>query len=107
MVPIRRRLVRLAHGGLTTVSVNRPARSPGAASRTVPATSRPARPTLTGRHHAAATRSPASHSWSAAESGQSLDAYNEGKTGFILDILSEAEAWAERAGWVIPPSQTF
>ena len=26
-------------------------------------------------------------------------AYNEGKTGFILDALSDAQAWAERTGW--------
>jgi GrpB-like predicted nucleotidyltransferase (UPF0157 family) len=26
-------------------------------------------------------------------------AYNEGKTGFILDTLDEARAWAERIGW--------
>jgi GrpB-like predicted nucleotidyltransferase (UPF0157 family) len=26
-------------------------------------------------------------------------AYNEGKTGFILDTLDEAIAWAERSGW--------
>jgi GrpB-like predicted nucleotidyltransferase (UPF0157 family) len=26
-------------------------------------------------------------------------AYNEGKTGFILDVLDEARPWAERTGW--------
>jgi GrpB-like predicted nucleotidyltransferase (UPF0157 family) len=26
-------------------------------------------------------------------------AYNEGKTGFILDVLDEARAWADRTGW--------
>lgn len=31
-------------------------------------------------------------------------AYNEGKTGFILDMLSDAEAWARRTGWA-PPAQ--
>ena len=30
-------------------------------------------------------------------------AYNEGKTGFILDMLSQAETWAIRSGWVLPP----
>ena len=29
-------------------------------------------------------------------------AYNEGKTGFILDTLREAEAWAKRTGWPLP-----
>jgi GrpB-like predicted nucleotidyltransferase (UPF0157 family) len=29
-------------------------------------------------------------------------AYNEGKTGFILDVLLEAEAWAKRTGWALP-----
>jgi GrpB-like predicted nucleotidyltransferase (UPF0157 family) len=29
-------------------------------------------------------------------------AYNEGKTGFILDTLSEAYSWAERTGWKLP-----
>jgi GrpB-like predicted nucleotidyltransferase (UPF0157 family) len=29
-------------------------------------------------------------------------AYNEGKTGFILDMLCEAEAWATRTGWALP-----
>jgi GrpB-like predicted nucleotidyltransferase (UPF0157 family) len=33
-------------------------------------------------------------------------AYNEGKTGFILDMLREAEAWAERTGWVLPRPQS-
>jgi GrpB-like predicted nucleotidyltransferase (UPF0157 family) len=33
-------------------------------------------------------------------------AYNEGKTGFILDALSDAEAWAKRAGWALPPRWT-
>ncbi len=32
-------------------------------------------------------------------------AYNEGKTGFILDMLSEAEAWATATGWAVPPAQ--
>jgi GrpB-like predicted nucleotidyltransferase (UPF0157 family) len=26
-------------------------------------------------------------------------AYNEGKTGFILDMLEDARAWAQRTGW--------
>jgi GrpB-like predicted nucleotidyltransferase (UPF0157 family) len=30
-------------------------------------------------------------------------AYNEGKTGFILDSLEAARAWAERTGWKVPP----
>jgi GrpB-like predicted nucleotidyltransferase (UPF0157 family) len=29
-------------------------------------------------------------------------AYNEGKTAFILDMLSDAQAWAKRSGWAIP-----
>jgi GrpB-like predicted nucleotidyltransferase (UPF0157 family) len=29
-------------------------------------------------------------------------AYNEAKTGFILDTLSEAYSWAERTGWKLP-----
>jgi GrpB-like predicted nucleotidyltransferase (UPF0157 family) len=33
-------------------------------------------------------------------------AYNEGKTGFILDALREAEAWAMRTGWGLPPPRT-
>jgi len=33
-------------------------------------------------------------------------AYNEGKTGFILDVLREAEAWARRTGWALPPPRT-
>jgi hypothetical protein len=33
-------------------------------------------------------------------------AYNEGKTGFILDALREAEAWARRTGWALPPPRT-
>ena len=32
-------------------------------------------------------------------------AYNEGKTGFILDMLSDAQAWAKRGGWAFPPSE--
>jgi GrpB-like predicted nucleotidyltransferase (UPF0157 family) len=32
-------------------------------------------------------------------------AYNEGKTGFIVDMLSEAEAWATATGWAVPPAQ--
>lgn len=32
-------------------------------------------------------------------------AYNEGKTGFILDALEEAERWAGRVGWQ-PPAAT-
>ena len=31
-------------------------------------------------------------------------AYNEGKTGFILDALEEAERWADRMGWELPPA---
>ena len=30
-------------------------------------------------------------------------AYNEGKTGFVLDTLIDARAWAERTGWELPP----
>lgn len=30
-------------------------------------------------------------------------AYNEGKTGFVLDTLDAARAWAERTGWTLPP----
>jgi GrpB-like predicted nucleotidyltransferase (UPF0157 family) len=30
-------------------------------------------------------------------------AYNEGKTGLILDMLSDAKAWAKRSGWALPP----
>jgi GrpB-like predicted nucleotidyltransferase (UPF0157 family) len=30
-------------------------------------------------------------------------AYTEGKTGFVLDALDEARAWAERTGWALPP----
>jgi GrpB-like predicted nucleotidyltransferase (UPF0157 family) len=30
-------------------------------------------------------------------------AYNEGKTGFVLDTLIEAREWAERTGWELPP----
>jgi GrpB-like predicted nucleotidyltransferase (UPF0157 family) len=29
-------------------------------------------------------------------------AYNEGKTGFVLDALIAARAWAERTGWRLP-----
>jgi GrpB-like predicted nucleotidyltransferase (UPF0157 family) len=29
-------------------------------------------------------------------------AYNEGKTGFVLDTLDDARAWAERTGWTLP-----
>lgn len=29
-------------------------------------------------------------------------AYNEGKTGFILDTLGSAEIWANRTGWALP-----
>lgn len=32
-------------------------------------------------------------------------AYNEGKTGFILDLMSDAQAWARRSGWALPPSE--
>jgi GrpB-like predicted nucleotidyltransferase (UPF0157 family) len=32
-------------------------------------------------------------------------AYNEGKTGFILDMLSAAETWANRSGWAVQPSE--
>ena len=32
-------------------------------------------------------------------------AYNEGKTGFILDLTSDAETWAKRSGWTLPPSE--
>lgn len=31
-------------------------------------------------------------------------AYNEAKTGFILDALEEAERWAVRIGWELPPA---
>lgn len=31
-------------------------------------------------------------------------AYNEGKTGFILDMLNDAHAWAERTGWKLRPA---
>ncbi|HUF01317.1 MAG TPA: GrpB family protein [Gaiellaceae bacterium] len=31
-------------------------------------------------------------------------AYNEGKTGFILDALQQAETWAERTGWTFESS---
>ena len=31
-------------------------------------------------------------------------AYNEGKTGFVLDTLVDARAWAERTGWDLPPA---
>ena len=31
-------------------------------------------------------------------------AYNEAKTGFILDALEEAERWAVRVGWELPPA---
>jgi GrpB-like predicted nucleotidyltransferase (UPF0157 family) len=31
-------------------------------------------------------------------------AYNEGKTGFVLDTLNDARAWAERTGWNLPPA---
>ena len=31
-------------------------------------------------------------------------AYNEGKTGFILDALEEAERWAAHVGWALPPA---
>ena len=31
-------------------------------------------------------------------------AYNEGKTGFILDMLGEAETWANATGWTLPPA---
>jgi hypothetical protein len=30
-------------------------------------------------------------------------AYNEGKTDFVLDTLTDARAWAERTGWTLPP----
>jgi GrpB-like predicted nucleotidyltransferase (UPF0157 family) len=30
-------------------------------------------------------------------------AYNEGKTIFILDALGQAESWAIRTGWALPP----
>jgi GrpB-like predicted nucleotidyltransferase (UPF0157 family) len=30
-------------------------------------------------------------------------AYTEGKTGFVLDTLDDARAWAERTGWKLPP----
>jgi GrpB-like predicted nucleotidyltransferase (UPF0157 family) len=30
-------------------------------------------------------------------------AYTEGKTGFVLDTLDDAHAWAERTGWKLPP----
>jgi GrpB-like predicted nucleotidyltransferase (UPF0157 family) len=30
-------------------------------------------------------------------------AYNEGKTGFVLDALDDARTWAERTGWTLPP----
>jgi GrpB-like predicted nucleotidyltransferase (UPF0157 family) len=30
-------------------------------------------------------------------------AYNEGKTGFVLDTLTDARTWAERTGWELPP----
>jgi hypothetical protein len=30
-------------------------------------------------------------------------AYNEGKTGFVLDTLDDARAWAQRSGWKLPP----
>jgi GrpB-like predicted nucleotidyltransferase (UPF0157 family) len=30
-------------------------------------------------------------------------AYNEGKTGFVLDALTDARAWAQRTGWKLPP----
>jgi GrpB-like predicted nucleotidyltransferase (UPF0157 family) len=30
-------------------------------------------------------------------------AYNEGKTGFVLDTLEHARTWAERTGWTLPP----
>jgi GrpB-like predicted nucleotidyltransferase (UPF0157 family) len=32
-------------------------------------------------------------------------AYNEGKTGFILDLMGDAHAWAKRSGWALPPSE--
>jgi GrpB-like predicted nucleotidyltransferase (UPF0157 family) len=32
-------------------------------------------------------------------------AYNEGKTGFILDMLSDAEAWAKETGWALRSSE--
>jgi GrpB-like predicted nucleotidyltransferase (UPF0157 family) len=31
-------------------------------------------------------------------------AYNEAKTGFILDALEEAQRWAARVGWELPPA---
>jgi GrpB-like predicted nucleotidyltransferase (UPF0157 family) len=31
-------------------------------------------------------------------------AYNEGKTGFVLDTLNDARMWAERTGWTLPPA---
>ena len=31
-------------------------------------------------------------------------AYNDAKTGFILDALEEAESWAARIGWKLPPA---
>jgi len=32
-------------------------------------------------------------------------AYTEAKTGVILDILDEAEAWARATGWTLPPAR--
>jgi hypothetical protein len=29
-------------------------------------------------------------------------AYTEGKTGFVLDMLDAAEAWARAVGWRLP-----
>ena len=31
-------------------------------------------------------------------------AYNEGKSGFVLDTLDDARTWAERTGWALPPA---
>lgn len=31
-------------------------------------------------------------------------AYNEGKTGFVLDTLDDARKWAERTRWTLPPA---
>lgn len=33
-------------------------------------------------------------------------AYTEGKTGFILDTVEEADIWARRTGWKLPPETT-
>jgi len=31
-------------------------------------------------------------------------AYNDAKSAFILDVLDDARAWAERTGWELPPA---